>query len=172
LVDAFIHLRRTLGAGDVQLRSAGWLGDGDRAYFDEQLAKLRAAGLADAYSYGGVVDRPGKIEFLSGLDVLSVPTTYREPKGLYVLEALAAGVPVVLPEHGAFPELLAATGGGRLFPPGDVTRLAETIHALLEDRAGRSKLAEEGRRRVHEEFNAARMAQAAMQMFERFLPTQ
>ena len=48
------------------------------------------------------------------IDVLSVPTTYREPKGLYVLEALANGVPVVQPRHGSFPELIEATGGGLL----------------------------------------------------------
>ena len=52
--------------------------------------------------------------FLQSLDVLSVPTTYREPKGLYVLEAWANGVPVVQPRHGSFPELMEAAGGGLL----------------------------------------------------------
>ena len=59
------------------------------------------------------------MRFLQGLDVLSVPTTYREPKGLYVLEALANGVPVVQPRHGSFPELIEATGGGLLVNPDD-----------------------------------------------------
>ena len=62
-------------------------------------------------------DHADKVRFLQSLDVLSVPTTYREPKGLYVLEALANGVPVVQPRHGSFPELIEATGGGLLVEP-------------------------------------------------------
>ena len=63
--------------------------------------------------------------------MLSVPTTYREPKGLFVLEALAAGVPVVQPDHGAFPEVLAEVGGGLLHRPEDPQHLAERLHELL-----------------------------------------
>ena len=44
---------------------------------------------------------------LPSIDVLSVPSGYHEPKGLYLLEAMACGVPVVQPDHGAFPELIA-----------------------------------------------------------------
>ena len=46
--------------------------------------------------------------------MLSVPSGYHEPKGLYLLEAMASGVPVVQPNHGAFPEMLGRTGGGLL----------------------------------------------------------
>jgi glycosyltransferase involved in cell wall biosynthesis len=84
------------------------------------------------------------VRFLQNLDVLTVPTVYHEPKGLYVLEALANGVPVVQPRHGSFPELIEATGGGVLVEPGDANDLAAKLHDLLNDR---SRLRELGLRR-------------------------
>ena len=149
-----------------------WLGDHRRAYADEQFAKLRDAGLADAFHYAGSVDRAGKIEFLKGIDVLSVPTVYHEPKGLFVLEALAAGVPVVQPSHGAFPELVAATGGGRLVRPEDPAQLADELHALLSDEAMRRNLGRQGMAAVHKSNTAAAMAQSALAVYERFLAPQ
>jgi glycosyltransferase involved in cell wall biosynthesis len=154
LVDAFLELRRRHGTENAVLRIAGWLGEHNRAYAQEQFARLESAGLGEAYEYVGEVDRAGKIAFLRSIDVLSVPTTYREPKGLFVLEALAAGVPVVQPEHGAFPELIAATGGGRLFRPGDATMLADELHRLLTDHESRRQLGEQGREQVLSKFSS------------------
>ncbi len=145
LADAFIRLRKMPGMENVRLRIAGWLGEQRRAYAEEAFSKLRAAGLGDAFEYVGEVDRRGKIEFLNSIDVLSVPTTYEEPKGLFVLEALAAGVPVVMPEHGAFPEMIAELGGGVLHRPGDAQHLAEELWALLVDTWLQVKVADEGR---------------------------
>ena len=62
---------------------------------------------------------PAKIAFLQSLDLFCLPTVYRESKGLSVFEAWANGVPAVLPAHGAFPEMVADTGGGLLCEPGD-----------------------------------------------------
>ena len=87
-----------------------------------------------------------------------MPTTYHEPKGLFVLEALAAGVPVVQPDHGAFPEVLAATGGGLLHRPEDPQHLAERLHELLTNPEIRRNLAESGRRAVRDQRSAEAMA--------------
>src|SRR5260370_9128429 len=73
---------------------------------------MQNAGFVDEFHYRGVLDREKKIEFLRSLDVLSVPATYDEPKGIFLLEAMASGVPVVQPRRGAFPEMLRRTGGG------------------------------------------------------------
>ena len=75
--------------------------------------------------------RLGKSDFLESIHVLSVPTTFREPKGLYVLEALSHGVPVVQPAHGAFPELIEETGGGLLVPPDSPGDLAAALEQLM-----------------------------------------
>jgi len=166
LADAFIKLRRLEGMEDARLHLAGWLGRSDQAYAEEQFRKLRDHGLGDAFVYAGAVDRRQKIELLRGIDVLSVPTTYREPKGLYVLESLAAGVPVVQPDHGAFPELLAATGGGRLTPPNDATALAHELGRLLADPAERRSLGRAGRKAVLQQFNSRKMAEKTLAVYE------
>ena len=108
LVEAFLELRRRPATKHAQLHIAGYLAASDRDYAESLFARLRAAGAGDDFQYVGEVDRRGKIEFLRQIDVFSAPTICREPKGLFVLEALAAGVPVVQPDHGAFPELLEA----------------------------------------------------------------
>jgi glycosyltransferase involved in cell wall biosynthesis len=87
-----------------------------------------------------------------------VPTTYREPKGLYVLEALAHGVPVVQPRHGSFPELLGRTGGGLLVEPADPAALAAGLRQLLDDPAARGEMGRAGRAAVREQFTADAMA--------------
>jgi glycosyltransferase involved in cell wall biosynthesis len=166
LVDAFLHLRTMPGTEGARLRAAGWLGQSDKVFFEEQRRKLAAAGALEAFEHVDVPDREDKIRFLHGLDVLSVPTIYREPKGIYVLEALAAGVPVVVPAHGAFPELLEATGGGRLVPPGDPERLGAALRELLLDPAARARLAEEGQRRVRERFDAESMARGTLEVWQ------
>ncbi len=168
LVDAFLDLRARPGTEHVQLRVAGWLGQKNRPYADEQFAKLKAAGLSDAFHYAGEVDRAGKIDFLRNIDVLSVPTVYHDPKGLFVLEALAAGVPVVQPEHGAFPELLSACGGGRLVRPEDPKHLAETLHTLLTDHPTRDQLARIGCQAVHQRYDSKAMAAAMLKIYGSF----
>lgn len=114
------------------------------------------------------MDRPGKLEFFQSLDVLSVPTIYRESKGLFVLESLACGVPVVQPRHGSFPELIEATGGGRLYEPGDADALADAIAELMDDPALRAKLGEAGRNAVRASFSDEVMAEETWKVYERF----
>lgn len=131
LVEAFLRLRTVPGMEQAELKIAGWAGSQQQPYVEEQFEKLRQAGHFEGVEYLGTVDRAGKLAFLRSIDVLSVPTTYRDPKGLFVLEALAAGVPVVQPAHGAFPELLAATAGGHLVPPSDPLALAMQLADVL-----------------------------------------
>src|SRR5258707_10030833 len=96
---------------------------------------MKGKGLDPFIEYDGEQDREGKLRFLRSLDVLSVPTVYREAKGLYVLEAMAQGVPVVQPRHGSFPELIEATGGGILVNSEDPSDLASGIAQLMDDPA-------------------------------------
>jgi glycosyltransferase involved in cell wall biosynthesis len=170
LVDAFLELRQRGTVPDVRLRVAGWQGPQHAAYFQQQLEKIRAAHCEDAFHYAGTVNRQQKVEFLRELDLFSVPTVYADPKGLFALEALAAGIPVVQPNHGAFPELLTATGGGRLVPPNDVSALATGLEQLLLNPAERRDLGRAGQGVVHARFNADAMAADVWEVWQRFLP--
>ncbi len=137
IVDAFIELKRRPGLESLRLKVAGWLGADHVEFADRQFARLQAAGLAGHVDRLGSVTRTEKLEMLRSIDVLSVPAEYLEPKGLYVLESLAAGVPVVQPAHGVFPELIGDLGGGRLFQPGNTGELVDQLHQLITDLPGR-----------------------------------
>ncbi len=134
LAEAYRIARSEFGLPPSSLEVAGWMATENRAYLEEIERRMDAWGLGGEFHYRGVLDRAGKIAFLSSLDVLSVPSEYAEPKGIYVLEAMAAGVPVVEPRRGAFPEIIAKTGGGVLVEPSDPRSLAEGILAALGSR--------------------------------------
>lgn len=162
LVEAFriLHAKHP----HTKLRAGGYLGKSDRRYFEA--VRKRTAELGPAFEYvGSPATHAEKVAFYRSLDVLSVPTVYREPKGIYVLEALANGVPVVHPAHGAFPELIAATGGGLLCRPGDPHDLAEKLEELYLDRDRRLALASAGRAAVHARFDPQTMAAATLAAF-------
>jgi glycosyltransferase involved in cell wall biosynthesis len=169
LADAYIRLRQMPNAPACRLRASGWLGAEHKSYLDEVRRTLAGAGLAGEFEYVDCPDHASKVRFLQSLDVLSVPTPYREPKGLYILEALANGVPVVQPNHGSFPELIAATGGGLLVTPDDPADLARGLHQLLTDPAQRLELGRKGREAVHEHFSAAGEAGRTIEVFRRFV---
>lgn len=170
LVDAFRLLAADPRlAGRVRLKVAGYLGERDKKYLADLETQLASWGLASRCEIVGEVDREGKIRFLQSLDVLSVPTVYREPKGLFVLEALANGVPVVLPRHGAFPELVEATGGGVLVEPGSVEDLARGLGDLLADSGRRAALGRAGREAVHGRFHDRAEAEQTVDLYSRLL---
>jgi glycosyltransferase involved in cell wall biosynthesis len=168
LVEAFplLQKRRSVPA---RLHISGYLGENQRPYLHEQMKSLERAALAQHVEHVVTPDHAGKIKFLRNLDLLSVPTTYREPKGLYILEAMANGVPVVQPRHGAFPEWIEATGGGVLVEPGDAEALAAGLHELLDDPERRRRLGEQGAEAVRSRFTAANMAQDSVTVYEKYL---
>ena len=169
LADAFILLRKMPGMENARLRIAGWLGSQNRQYAEEAFANLKAAGLENAFTYVGEVDRKGKLAFLQSIDVLAVPTTYKEPKGIFVLEALASGVPVVMPEHGSFPETLEQLGGGLLHRPEDPQHLAKRLHELLTSPDLRQQLALAGRTAVAGNRDIRQAAEATVEVYRRVL---
>jgi glycosyltransferase involved in cell wall biosynthesis len=126
---------------------------------------MQDAGMEREFNYRGVLDREHKIAFLRNLDVLSVPSTYDEPKGIFLLEAMANGIPVVQPRRGAFPEILEKTGGGILVEPGNPESLAEGLLSLWKDPARRAELGSRGARGVRAYYNVTRMAETAREVY-------
>ena len=165
LAETYRILRLERGLAEGRLEVAGYLAPEHRAYLEETRQRMRAWGLEAEFQYHGTLDRKDKIAFLRSLDVLSVPSPYAEPKGLYVLEALANGVPCVQPRHGAFPELLGRTGGGLLFEPNDTGGLAERLLGLAADREGTRELGRRGAEGVRRHHSIARMADRALEVY-------
>jgi glycosyltransferase involved in cell wall biosynthesis len=155
LVDAYRELRRRTPGLPMRLEVAGYLAREHTPYLDEARRRLAAAGIGDEFTYHGVLDRGGKIAFLQRLDVLSVPATYDEPKGMFLLEAMACGLPVVQPRRGAFTEVVEKTGGGVLVPPDNAVALADGLYELWKDPSARERLGMRGMAGVREHYGIA-----------------
>jgi glycosyltransferase involved in cell wall biosynthesis len=165
LGEAYRLLRRKTGLPNTTLEAAGYMLPEHQEYFEKEKAAMATAGLGGEFHYHGALSRQEKARFLQDIDLLCVPTEYAEPKGLFVLEALANGTPVVLPAHGAFPELLTRTGGGVLVEPKDPHALAETLENMICDAERRTELAAQGADGVRQSYSVTAMAAAQLAAF-------
>jgi glycosyltransferase involved in cell wall biosynthesis len=171
LADAYHRLRAMPGVPDTRLVAGGYLLDEHRGYLTEVERQLGSWGLGSHFRYVGAPDRAGKIALLQSFDVLSVPSVYQEPKGLFLLEAMANGIPVVQPAHGAFPEIIDKTGGGIPVPPGDVDALARALFDLLVDREKAARLGKGGAEGVRRHYGIDQMVAAAERAYEELKST-
>jgi glycosyltransferase involved in cell wall biosynthesis len=169
LVEACEQLATRDDVPSFVVRAAGYLGAADRPYLEAIKKRVVAGPLAGRFEYIGEVDRQQKIAFLQSLDVMSVPTVYRESKGLPALEAMANAVPVVLPDHGGFSELVADTGGGLLCRPHDANDLADKLAQLLGDPLRATALGLAGQQAVQDRYHAAAMAAQTRELYRRLV---
>jgi glycosyltransferase involved in cell wall biosynthesis len=166
LAEAYRLLRSDMRLPESRLEVAGYLAPEHKNYLNEIEQAMRDAGLGPEFTYHGVVDREEKISFLRKLDVLSVPATYDEPKGIFLLEAMACGVPVVQPRRGAFTEVVEKTGGGLLVEPDSPESLANGILKIYHDPALGQRLGLIGFENVRHHYSVAHMADRALQVYE------
>lgn len=167
LVDAFLRLARSGEFPNLQLLAGGYVSRAYKTYLDGIRKTIRDNRLEDRVKLLGTLERDEKLNFFRQIDVFSVPAPYREPKGISILEALAAGVPVVQPEHGAYPEWVNATQGGILHRPHDSADLAEKLAILLRDAELRRQLGQQGRQGIFENFSSEKMTSAALEVMRR-----
>ena len=166
LVEGFILLKRRAGSQNLKLRIGGGCGPSDEPFVDSLRDRLKAFGVMHDVEFYMNLTREQKLAFLHSLTVFCVPALYGEAFGLYIIEALASGVPVVQPRHAAFPELIEATGGGVLYEPGHPEALADAVEQLLLNPEKARALGETGRRAALEKFSAKRMAEQILQVFQ------
>jgi glycosyltransferase involved in cell wall biosynthesis len=165
-IDAVLLLAQMPGMQDLRVRVAGYVGKQYEKWYAEQQARVRQAGFDGRAQFLGEVEKDAKLEMLDSLDVFSVPTTYKETKGVSILEAMARGVPVVQPAHGSFPELLQLTGGGTLVPPNDPAALAQAMHDLLTNAPRRRQVGDAGRQAIRAGFTDEHMARNMLKVYE------
>jgi glycosyltransferase involved in cell wall biosynthesis len=143
----------------VELRAAGYLPPEQRPYLDDLQQKY-------GLQYDGSPDRPGKIRFLQWADVLSVPSTYDEPKGIFLFEAMANGTPVVQPRRGAYIEIIGKTKGGVLVNADDPGDLARALDLLAGDRSRLAELARQAVDGVARNYTLDRMAKRTLEVYQ------
>jgi glycosyltransferase involved in cell wall biosynthesis len=166
LVEAFIILKKNEKLKDIKLRIAGGKTGNDEAFVNRIRSQLQSHGLIGDVEFLPDFDRDSKLAFFQALSLLSVPEKRPIAYGLYALEALAAGVPVVEPASGAFVELLEMTGGGVLFEPDNAAALAAAMEPLLLDADYARQLGERGRKAVLEKFDVEQTAQEMVRIYE------
>ncbi|MDQ3171644.1 MAG: glycosyltransferase family 4 protein [Acidobacteriota bacterium] len=160
LVEAF-HLLKQKTAMPLRLVAGGYLGPEHKDYFDGIQKRVRELGLESAFTYAGAVDRDEKQSLLRSFDVMSMPATYDEPKGLTLLESMISGVPVVQPARGSFTEMVEKTGGGLLVTPDDPEALAQGLLQVLTDPSLAAALSQRGALGVRAHYSVDVMADAA-----------
>jgi len=165
LVEAIIVLKRNERLKNLKLRVAGGKTGYDEAFINRVRHRLSSCGVIDDVEFLPDFDRDSKLAFFQTLSLLSVPEKRPIAYGLYVLEALAAGVPVAQPESGAFPELLEITGGGVLFEPNNAAALANAMQPLLLDPSFAHRLGQQGRKTVFEKFDVEQTAKDLVHIY-------
>jgi glycosyltransferase involved in cell wall biosynthesis len=170
LCDAY---RRLVSRGGdlppARLWAAGYLGPEHRVYLAGVEQQMRDWGLGEQFRYHGELDRSAKLAFLRELSVLSVPGSYADPKGLFLLEAMASGVPIVQPRRGAAIEIVERTGGGRLVAPEDADALAGGLRELMLSPDTRRTLGARGFQGVRAHYSAAGMRDRALDVYHALL---
>ncbi len=156
---------------DVEVVAAGATVAAEQDYVRHCLGLAADLGVGERFSWRGQVDRAGKIELFGSSDLFAMPTRHPEAKGLPVIEAMAAGVPIVAPRHGAFPELIAhesaAGPAGLLHEPGDPAELAKALAAVLDDPAAAARFGSRGHSLVRERNTFECMAAGHEAIYER-----
>ncbi len=166
LVDAFIELRSRKGFDDVTLLITGGSTADDKKLKREIRRKVKKAGLSDAVGYHRDFEEDGTREFFRKVSVLSVPVRQGEAFGIYLLESMASGVPVVQPALGAFPEIVRGSGGGMLYEPNLPANLADSLGTLLSDPNLLEKLSRDAREGVVTSFNIQSHASEMARIYE------
>jgi glycosyltransferase involved in cell wall biosynthesis len=166
LVDAFIQIRERGLAGAVILKITGGKTPEDDPFLARLKEKLAAKNLLEAVEFVPVFGRKTKREFLQSLTVLSVPMPHPEAFGMFMLEAMASGVPVVQPRLGASFEIIEATGGGVSYDPADPAALVRELESLLLDEPRWHQLSQAGRKAIRERFEVSKTADAMIGVYE------
>ncbi|HKO45237.1 MAG TPA: glycosyltransferase family 4 protein [Pyrinomonadaceae bacterium] len=166
LAQAYKELRTKGLIPEARLEAAGYIAPEHTGYLSDIEFGLKDAGLGGEFQYHGTVDREQKIKFLRSLDVLSVPATYDEPKGIFLLEAMACGVPVVQPRRGGFTEVVEKTGGGLLVEPDSVEALVEGLARVFREPELGEALGKSGSEKVREHYNVSLMADRALEVYQ------
>ena len=166
LCEAYRRLRARPGCPPSRLVAAGYLPPQHKDYLSQIVGQMASWGLAGHFEYRGELDRAGKLAFLQTLSVFSVPATHPNQKGLFLLEAMASGVPVVQPRLGVFTEVVENTGGGILTGPGDVDDLARGILDLWDNVERRKQLGAAGYEGVRARYSVPHMLARVMEVYQ------
>ena len=170
LIDAFIKLKTGNSIPQLRLKIGGGCRPMDEPFVERMRTRLHAKALLGDVEFHPNLSREAKQDFLKSLSVLSVPAQFGESFGFYIIEAMAAGVPVVQPRCASFPELVEATGGGVCYKHDGPESLADAIEKMLHNPTEAKALGLKAREAVRENFSIERMADEMAALFSTLTP--
>jgi glycosyltransferase involved in cell wall biosynthesis len=160
----------------ARLRDAGlrfqWILCGrqlDAGYAAALEATVVSSRLSDRVKFLG--ERPDLLDLFAAADLAIHTSVHPEPFGLVVIEAMAAGAPVVGPAEGAIPMILGHGDAGRLYTPRDAASLTDTVLAFARDAEARRVAGERARQRVADQFQADAQVRRLMAIYDRAVAT-
>jgi glycosyltransferase involved in cell wall biosynthesis len=151
----------------LTLHVCGGYTGADKHFLSQQIKKIRENKLEKSVKIYPEFQGDKKIEFFHNVDIISVPVRKYDGYGLYILEANAAGVPVVQPATGAFPEIIEKTKGGIIYSPDTVSELSSSLQKLLKDRDLLTTLGETGKKMVRQELSLDRMSAGLSEVYNK-----
>jgi glycosyltransferase involved in cell wall biosynthesis len=166
LIDAFIELKKNPQTATTRLILNGGHTRDDAGFIKTQKKKLKKAGLLHEVDFQKDFSEAGRKQFFDQVAVLSVPVPKGEAFGLYLLEAMASGVPVVQPHVGAFPEIISISGGGMTYRPNHPDSLAKALEEVLFDEEKLHRFSEQGRKGVETHFHIHEQARMMVGVYE------
>jgi glycosyltransferase involved in cell wall biosynthesis len=169
LADAFIQLKMQNRIPDLTLNVCGGYTGDDKHFIATQIKKIKEKDLQKSIRIYPEFSGEKKTEFFNDVDVISVPVRKYDGYGLYILEANSAGIPVVQPATGAFPEILDMTGGGLIYSPDTVDELTESLFRMLSDRELRNKTGKSGSNNVRSLLSLGKMSSGLSQVYNELL---
>jgi len=167
LVDAFLLLKEDPTFADVELKITGGKTNDDNKFIQEQKTLIEQAGLADFVLWVDEFEGDARHQFFDSISVLTVPVLNGEAFGLYQLEALASGIPIVQPELGAFPEVVNLSQGGIIYHPNSPKKLAKAWKSLILDKGWLEDLSAKGLNGVKEHFDIHEQAKKLVAIYEK-----
>lgn len=169
LIDGFIKLKENSKFANAKLRVTGGKTGDDKRFINQQLNKLKKRGCHDDIEFIEDFRTESLGNFFNGLTLLSVPVLEGEAFGLYMLESLASGIPLVQPALGAFPEIIALTGGGVDYEPNTPDALAQEFAEVLSNPEQIKQMSINGRKSVEEKFNTSILIQSMIEVYIKVL---
>jgi glycosyltransferase involved in cell wall biosynthesis len=166
VVDAFIDLKKKPGFEDVKLIATGGLTGDDKKFMKDQKQKIKDNNLVESFEIIEEFEGDARHNFFKKVAMISVPVRVGEAFGMYLLESMASGIPVVQPALGAFPEIVEKSGGGVTYSPNTPKKLSETWADLLSNPEKLEKLSRDGYEGTKKYFNIHNHAAEIIELYE------